>query len=255
MTFFYDTVSLIERYLTKLIKNPTLLGTNLVTPILFPGLFSQLLTKFSNFLPGQQGGYLEYLAPGVVMFNAMIGAPLGGVSLANDLNSGFLSKMLLTQVARPAILLGRLLTDMFVVIIQSIITIILALAMGVTISTGLPGVLLMLFTAAYFEFALSGIFLTVGIKTRKTETISALSGVVFFPLIFISSAMFPVSFFPDWAQTVSKYNPVSYASDVTRDLVNGGLTLNTLLSAYLLIGIIALVTFLATLYQFRKVIS
>jgi ABC-2 type transport system permease protein len=248
-------VSLLERYLTKLVKNPTLLGTNLFTPLLFLVLFSQLLTKFSTFLPGQSGGYLAYLTPGVVMLNAMIGAPQGGVSLANDLNSGFLSKMLLTQVVRPAILLGRLLTDMFVTVIQSIITIVVAVAMGVTISSGLPGVLLMLLTAAFFEFALSGVFLTVGIRTRKTETISALSGVLFFPLIFISSAMFPVSFFPDWAQTVAKYNPVSYASDVTRDLVVGGLTVNTFVSAYLLIGIIALASFLATLYQFRKVIS
>jgi ABC-2 type transport system permease protein len=144
---------------------------------------------------------------------------------------------------------------MFVVVAQSIITIIVAIAMGVTISSGPTGVLLILLTAAFFEFALSGIFLTVGIRTRKTETISALSGVLFFPLIFVSSAMFPVSFFPSWAQTVSKYNPVSYASDVTRNLVIGGLTLNTLVSAYALIGIISVVTFAATLYQFRKVIS
>jgi ABC-type multidrug transport system permease subunit len=110
-------------------------------------------------------------------------------------------------------------------------------------------------TVAFFEFALSGIFLTVGIRTRKTETISALSGVLFFPLIFISSAMFPISFFPSWAQTFSNYNPVSYASDVTRDLVVGGLALNSLVSAFVLIGVIAALTFAATLLQFRKVVS
>jgi ABC-2 type transport system permease protein len=119
----------------------------------------------------------------------------------------------------------------------------------------LPGILLILLTVAFFEFALSGIFLTIGIRTRKTETISAISGVLFFPLIFISSAMFPVSFFPSWAQTISNYNPVSYAADVTRGLVSGGLSLNTLVSGYILIGAIALVTFAATLYQFRKVVS
>ena len=255
MTILYDTQSLLERYLTKLIKNPTLLGTNLVTPLIFLVLFGQLLTKFSIFLPGSSGGYLAYLAPGVVMFNAMIGAPQGGVSIVNDLNSGFLSKMLLTQVRRPAILLGRLFTDMTVAVIQSIITIVVAIVMGVTIASGLPGVLLMLLTTAFFEFALSGIFLAVGMRTRKTETISALSGVLFFPLIFVSSAMFPVSFFPDWAQTISAYNPVSYASNVTRDLVQGGLTWSAFVSAYIVIGIIAVVTIATTLYQFRKVIS
>ena len=185
----------------------------------------------------------------------MISAPQGGVSIANDLNSGFLSKLMLTQVSRPAILLGRLLTDAFVVVVQSLITIVVAIALGVTIATGIPGILLILVTAAFFELALSGIFLAVGMKSRKTETISALSGVLFFPLIFVSSAVFPTSFFPAWAQTVSKYNPVSYASNVTRALVQGGLTWSTLVSAYTAIGLIALVAFAATLYQFRKVVS
>jgi ABC-2 type transport system permease protein len=255
LTLFYDTQSLLGRYLTKLIRNPTLLGTSLVEPLIFLVLFSQLFQKFSVFLPAASGGYLAYLMPGIVLLNAMITAPQGGVSLANDLNSGFLSKMLMTQVRRPAILLGRLMTDMVVVVAQSAITIVVAIAMGVEISTGLPGILLILLTSAFFEFALSGIFLTVGIMTRKTETISVLAGALFFPLIFVSSAMFPVSFFPPWAQTVSNYNPVSYASDVTRQLVTGGLTPGTLASAYVLIGIIAAVTFAATLYQFGKVIS
>ena len=254
MTLLYDVQSLLQRYLTKLVRNPTLLATNLLTPLLFLFLFSQLLTKFSVF-PGVSGSYLDYLAPGIVMLNAMIGAPQGGVSIANDLNSGFLSKLMLTQVSRPAILLGRLLTDAFVVVVQSFMTIVVAVAMGVTIATGIPGILLMLVTAAFFELALSGIFLAVGMKSRKTETISALSGVLFFPLIFVSSAVFPTSFFPAWAQTVSRYNPVSYASNVTRAFIQGGLTWSTLVSAYTAIGLIALVAFAATLYQFRKVVS
>ena len=76
-----------------------------------------------------------------------------------------------------------------------------------------------------------------------------------FPLIFISSAIFPVAIMPQWAQTVSSYNPVTYASNVVRDLLQGGLTLGTFATAYAVIGVIAIVTFAVTLYQFRKVIS
>ena len=255
MTLLYDTQSLLERNLTKLSRNPTLFGTVLVEPLVLFLVFSQVFQKFSVFLPDSSGGYLAYLTPGIVILGAMVSSPQSGVSFANDLNSGFLSKMLVTPAARPAILLGRLLTDMLVVVAQSAITIVAAIAMGVTIATGLPGVFLILLTVAFFELALSGIFLAVGMKTRKAETISALSGFLFLPMIFLSSAMFPVSFLPSWAQTISKYNPVSYASDVTRDLVQGGLTLGTLASAYALIGIIAIVTFAAALYQFRKAVS
>ncbi len=254
MTLLYDVESLLERYLTKLVRNPTLLATNLVTPLLFLFLFSQLLQKLSVF-PGIAGSYLEYLTPGIIVLNAMVGATLSGVSVVNDLNSGYLSKMLLTQVSRAAILLGRMLTDVLVVLAQCVITIVFALAMGVTFATGFPGVLLILVTVTVFELALSGIFLVVGMKTRKTETISAIGNAIFFPLVFVSSAMFPSSFFPSWAQDISAYNPVSYASDVTRGLVQGGLTSSTLVAGYAVIGAIAVVTIAATLYQFRKVIS
>lgn len=254
MTLLYDTESLLQRYLTKLVRNPILLATNLLTPLLFLILFSQLLQKLSVF-PGVTGSYLEYLTPGVVVLCAMTGATLAGVSMVNDLNSGFLSKMLLTQVSRPAILLGRMLTDVLVVVAQSIITLVVAVAMGVTISSGIPGVLLILLMVTFFELALSGIFLVVGMVTRKTETISAVGGVLFFPLIFVSSAMFPSSFFPTWAQDISAYNPVSYASNVVRGLVQGGLTWSTLVSGFTVVGLIALVTIAATLYQFRRVIN
>jgi ABC-2 type transport system permease protein len=254
LTFFYDTQSLLWRYLTKLVRNPVLLGTNLGTPLLFLILFSQLLGKLGEFL-GTSGNYLAYLTPGIFILNAMTGATLGGVAITNDLNSGFLSKMLLTQVTRSSILVGRLMTDVSVVIAQSVITLVVAVLLGVKIAYGFPGVLLMLVTVSFFELALSGIFLFIGMRTRKTETISAIGSAIFFPIIFISSAMFPVSFFPAWAQTISKYNPVSYASDVTRELVQGGLTWSSVVSAYSVIGLIALAAFAATLYQFRKVIS
>jgi ABC-2 type transport system permease protein len=254
LTLFYDIQSLLVRYLTKLVRNPTLLVTNIGTPVLLLLLFSQLLQKLSIF-PGVSGSYLTYLTPGVVVLTALNASPLSGISIANDLNSGFLSKMLLTRINRPAILLGRLLTDILVVLAQSIIILAIAIAMGVTIVTGLLGVLLILVTAAFFELALSGIFLVVAIRTRKTETISSLQFAFSISLLFISSALFPTAFFPAWAQTVSKYNPVSYASNVIRALVQGGLTWSTIVSAYAVIGFIALVTIAATLYQFRKVIS
>jgi len=255
LTVFYDTQSLLQRGLTKLVRNPTLLITYLVEPLIFLLIFSQLFQKLSVFMPSEPGGYLAYLTPGIVLFSALITSPLSGISIVNDLNSGFLSKMLLTQASRSAILLGRLLTDMSVVTAQALITIVAAIAMGVTVSMGLPGILLMLLTVAFFELAFSGVFLAIGIATRKTETLNALAGFLYMPLIFLSSAMFPTSFFPDWVQTISNYNPMSYVSDVVREIVLGGLTLNTLASAYVMIGMIAIVTFAATLYMFRKVIS
>ena len=153
MTLLYDTESLFQRGLIKMGRNPTLLVTFLVEPIAFLVLFSQMFTKLGLFLPSHTG-YIAYLTPGILVFCALITSPQSGVSIVNDINSGFLSKTLLTQSSEPAILLGRLLTDISLVIAETIITIVVAFLMGVTISSGLPGVILILLTVAFFETGL-----------------------------------------------------------------------------------------------------
>jgi ABC-2 type transport system permease protein len=254
LTLLYDTQSLLNRYLTKMVRNRTLLATNLLTPLIFLLFFSQLLQKLAIF-PGVSGSYLAYLTPGIIVVIGILGAPQSGMSIVNDLNSGFLQKLLSTQVSRSAILLGRLIADVFMILIQSIIVIVVAMLMGVTIVTGLLGILLILVTVAFFGLAWSGFFLAVGMRTRKPETLSSVASFLGFLLLFVSTAMFPRAIMPSWAQTVSDFNPVSYASDMARSLIQGGLTWSMFASTYAVIGLMAIVAFAAALYQFRKVIS
>jgi len=254
MTLFYDIQSMFIRALTKIVRNPILLFINLFTPLLFLILFSQLLQKLGTFL-GPTGNYLTYLTPGILVLNAVTGSFQSGMSIVNDINSGFLQKTLLTPINRAAILLGRLMADILVLILQSIIIIGIAGLIGLRIVTGAGGILLIFVTVAFFGLAWSGLLLAVGLATRKAETVSAVGNLLVFPLIFISSALFPVAIMPLWARDVSNYNPLSYAANVIRDLIQGGLTWNTFLVAYAVIGLMALLTFTATLFQFRKVIS
>lgn len=254
MAILYDTQSFFIRALTKIIRNPTLLFVNLFTPVLFLLLFSQLLQKLSVFL-GPTGSYLVYLTPGILVLNAVTGSFQSGMSIVNDLNTGFLSKVLLTPANRAAILLGRLMTDVLVLTVQSAIIVGLAAALGLTIATGVGGLLLIFVTIAFFALAWSGLMLFVGLRTKKAETVSAIGNLLVFPLLFISSALFPTSIMPAWARTVADYNPLTYVSNVTRGLVQGGLTWSSFGSAYGVIGLMAILTFGATLYQFRKVVT
>jgi ABC-2 type transport system permease protein len=253
MTLLYDIQTLFIRASTKLRRNPLLLFIDLFQPLLFLLLFSQLLQQLGSFL-GTSGSYLSYLTPGILVMNATFGMAGSGMSLVNDLNSGFLQKMLLTPASRAAILIGRLLSDLLILMAQSAIIIGVAMLMGLSIATGILGFLLILVTFAFFGLAWSGFALTVGLKTRSAETLSAVDNMLTFPLVFVSSALFPIAIMPLWAQTVSTYNPLSYVANVTRELVQGGLTWSTFGTAYAVIGTVAIVTLGTTLYLFRKVV-
>ena len=172
-----------------------------------------------------------------------------------DIDSGFLQKMLVTPIRRPAILLGRLLSDAFRVVVQSAIILGLAYALGAFVATGVIGILLIFFTIAFFGLAWSGISLAIGMKTKSSETVFAIGGFITFPLLFLSPALFPIDFLPAWVQEVSRFNPISYAVDAVRALMINGYDWGTILSAWGVIGIVAVLTLSATLYQFRKVVS
>jgi ABC-2 type transport system permease protein len=257
MTILFDTRNLFVRALKKLFRNPILLMFSLFQPIIFLVLFTQLFHSF-NLLPGFPAGvsYLQFAAAGILLQNAFSSSLQSGTSIVLDLNSGFLQKMLVTQVSRPAILLGRLTTDAFRVTVQSVIILGLAYALGFRIASGILGLLLILFLIAFFGLAWSGISLALGLKTKSSETVFGIGAFLTFPLLFMSTALVPVSFMPSWMQVVSSVNPITYAVDAVRDLsIPGYFSWSVELSAITFIAGIAIVTMGITLYLFRKVVS
>ena len=256
MTLLSDTRYIFVRYLKKLVRNPILLFFSLFQPIIFLVLFTQLLSKFGSFgvLPGGES-YLEFATAGILLQNAFGSALQSGTSIVLDLDSGFLQKMLVTPVRRPAILLGRLTSDAFRVAIQSAIILGLAYALGAFVTTGIIGILLIFFTIAFFGLAWSGISLAIGMKTRSSETVFAIGGFLTFQLLFLSTALFPLDFMPSWVQTVSKFNPISYAVDAIRVLMTTGFDWGVILPSWGVIALVAVITMSATLYLFRKVVS
>ncbi|MHB1907632.1 MAG: ABC transporter permease [Nitrososphaerales archaeon] len=257
MSILFDTRYLFVRALKKLIRNPILIFFSLFQPIIFLVLFTQLFSRF-NELPGfpPNVSYLSFAAAGILLQNAFSSALQSGTSIVEDLNSGYLQKMLVTQVSRPAILLGRLCTDAFRVTVQSIIILALAYALGFNVATGIPGVLLILFIIAFFGLAWSGISLALGMRTKNAETVFGIGAFLTFPLLFMSTALVPASFMPGWMQNVSNVNPISYAVNAVRDLaLPNAFSWNAELEALGVIALIAILTMGATLYLFRKVVS
>ncbi len=256
MTLLFDVQYLFIRALKKLVRNPILLFFSLFQPVLFLTLFTQL---FKSALTGIAGfpasSYIAFATPGILLQNGFLSGLQSGTSIVDEINSGFLQNMLVTPVNRSAILLGRLMSDAFRVIFQSVIILVLAIVLGAQVVTGIAGTMLILITIAFFGLAWSGISLSIGLVTRRAETVQAIGFFLTFPLLFMSTALFPVAFLPSWMQTVSNLNPISYNVNAIRDLALGGITWNTMLSAYGVTALLGLVTLGSTLYLFRKVVS
>ncbi len=258
MGLFSDTKYLYIRALKKLVRNPILLFFSLFQPIIFLVLFTQLFSKFAQ-APGLFPAgisYLEYATPGILLQNAFTSALQSGTSMVDDLTTGYLQKMLVTPVSRAAILLGRLLSDATRAILQSVIILALAYALGFSVATGILGIFVILFLIAFFGLAWSGISLALGLRTKSAETVFGIGGFLTFPLLFMSTSLVPTSAMPTWISDVSSVNPISVAVNAVRVLsLPNQFAAGTVIEAVAVIGGIAVVTLGATLYLFRKVVS
>src|SRR6266567_792848 len=171
--------------------------------------------------------YVAVLLPGITVMTAIQSASQSGFAMVSDLESGFMDKFFVAPIRRSSVLAGKLLADGLRMAAQA--GIILGIAALLTLAgwripfaTGVFGVVLIMFLAAAFGVAFSGLSNTVALRTKNTESTMMVSFSLTFPLLFLSTAMLPKTRLPSWVQSFSTVNPVSYMADAARALILTG---------------------------------
>jgi len=166
--------------------------------------------------------YFSYLAVGMLSFITLFTAMFTGMSIVWDRRFGILNKFLSTPISRNVIPVSKVLNSAIRGIIQAAIVLMIAILLGMNVSKlsvlGIAGTFVAL-TLMLIGFG--SLFVTLALRATSWETQMALMNLLNLPLLFASNAMFPVSFMPSWLQPVVRINPVSYAADISRQLLLG----------------------------------
>ena len=128
----------------------------------------------------------------------------------------------------------------------------IAVAAGVHIHTGLLGVFFIVVISGMFGMALAGINTMIALYTRNTEATFLLGNFVNLPLMFTSTAMMPKSFLPDWMQKIVVINPITYGIEGMRGLITTGFDPNKVFPAVIILGSIAAVSIIGATLMFRR---
>ena len=83
--------------------------------------------------------YVDYLTPGIVVMTAAFAGGWAGMGVIEDLNRGVVDRFLVSPVARPALISGRLVQLAIVSLVQSLIVRLLGLAVGARFPGGATG--------------------------------------------------------------------------------------------------------------------
>ena len=226
-----ETLALYQRSLIRLTRRPIGLYFSLVQPVVWLLLFGQIFNRITRF-PGAAGAfgntsYFQFFAPAVILQTLLFGSGQSGIGIITDIDSGYLNKLLVTPIHRIAIFLGRIMADLSRMLLQALLILLLTFIVGqfqavkVSFAYGLPGILGALGIALMFGLALSGLSVFIALRTKNTETTFLISNFLTLPLLFTSSAQLPLQLLPTWLQHVAQFNPVTYAVEAIRILLNG----------------------------------
>jgi len=271
--------ALTNRELKKWYKNPYLLILSIIQPLIWMGLFGRTMNIsaiFSNYqitipqIPGVApsvvaqvvaalssqfnvtkimentfgtSDYFSFMSVGIVSFVTLFTTMFSGMSIVWDRRLGFMNKALSTPVARGAILMSKVFNAVIRSIIQSAIVLGFALLLGLKVGADFTLLNLLGVFAAVFliGMGLSSIFIAIAIRSTRIETQMAVMNLLNLPLLFTSNALMPTSAMPDWLQPVTKINPITYATDATRQLILYNLNMEQLLIDFAFLGAFAAV--------------
>ena len=219
MTAVADTFALTIRDLLRLVRQPWFVAIVLVQPIIWLLLFGSLFGRVTD-IPGFAGGdYKAYIVPGVLVMTAFFSSGWNGMPTIDDINRGVVDRLLVTPVKRMPLIGGRVLQNLVQLVIQSLVIVAMALAIGVSFDGGVLGVAALVLAAGLLGTAFAALSNALALLTRQEESLIGAVTFLQLPLTFLSTAFMQPALMPDWIATVARYNPVDWAIRAGREAV------------------------------------
>ena len=218
MTVLRHVGFMAARDLRALWRQPWYIAVTLVQPVIWLLLFGELFKGIAD-LPGFSGSYIAYLAPGIVVMSALFSSGWSGMGTIEDIDRGVTDRLLVSPVRRSALIAGRVAQGAVVIVIQSLIMVGLALAVGASFPGGVLGVAVLILVAALLGAAFGALSNSLALVTRQEESLIGAVTFLVLPLTFLSTALMSSDLQPGWMRTVAEFNPVDWAIEAGRSAV------------------------------------
>ena len=213
---FRNLIVLSGRNLVHIAREPLQLSDVTIQPVLFTILFVYVFGS-GVALPGGES-YADFAIAGLLALNLTTSAMGTAVGLSTDLTTGVIDRFRTLPIWRPAVLVGRTLTDLVTAMICTTIVALTGLVVGWRPDASPLSVLAGFGLFLLFSFALSWATACLGIVSKSAESAQGIGLVVLFPMAFVSNALVPTAHMPTILQTIANWNPVSAVTAAARDL-------------------------------------
>jgi ABC-2 type transport system permease protein len=219
-------------------RNPVWPLFGILQPVLYMLLFAPLLANTTPGMP--QAETLKQFTPGMMVMIALFGSMFVGFGMINEIRTGVLERLAVSPASRPAIVLGRTLRDVIVLVVQALVIAALGMLMGMRPS--LPGLVLMILLMALIGIFASGLSYGLALALRDENGMSQIMQLFALPLILLTGILLPMSLAPEWMRVIATFNPLYHTVEAGRALFNGDLSNGSIALAFGLMLVLALIT-------------
>jgi ABC-2 type transport system permease protein len=200
---------------------------------------------------GQAVGYNAFFLAGVLSMASFGIAINTSYGFFVDRDNGIFYEFLTYPMTRAEFLLGKILFNCVLSLVQAIVTI----SMG-TLLLGIPLRWEMsAFVLAGVVFGTAGWFFfltTFALRIRRNDMFNTFINIAYFVLMFASSMFYPLDGLPVWLRTLSLINPLTWHADVLRYATIGVGSLNVIAwEAAAFLGFLT-VSFIAAVHTLQR---
>lgn len=218
MSFFRDTWIVFARSMRLSLRQPLWVLIGLMQPILYLTLFGPLLQTVAA-SSGFAGDAWQVFVPGLLVQLGIFGGLFVGFGIIAEWRSGVIERQLVTPASRAAIISGRTLRDVVVIVVQAIVLMGAAWLMGLRV--GLGAVLIGLVLIGMLGAAFSFISNAIGIATKSEDALAPTVNTLALPILLLSGILLPMTLAPRWLQIVSDFNPFKHIVEALRAVFRG----------------------------------
>jgi ABC-2 type transport system permease protein len=211
-----------RRSITRTFRQVGLLIFPLLFPLILFAINGSALSAATHIRGFPPVSYRAFVLAVPFMQGALFVAVTAGTDLARDIESGFFNRLALTPLRGGALLAGQLGGSVVIACIQSVVYLLVGVATGVGIASGVGGALVLLALSVLIAFGFAGVGALIALRSGSGEAVQAIFPLLFVTL-FLSSSSLPRPLIEvQWFRDVATYNPVSYLIEGIRSLVITG---------------------------------
>jgi ABC-2 type transport system permease protein len=192
----------------------------LATPLLFWLVLGSGFGRSMQAAGAAKAGYFEFFFPGTVALVVLFTAIFANISVIEDRREGFLLSVLVAPVPRLALVLGKVFGATTVGLLQGLLLLPLAPALGFSIRAArIPALIAMIFLLA---FGLTCLGFCFAWRLNSVSAFHSVMNTLLLPMWLLSGALFPLDGASTWVRWVMYINPLTYGVAGLRHLLYEG---------------------------------